>query len=146
MARVYFDTCAFIEAFERSGPASQALLRCLAREPGRSLTVVASELTLAEILELPIREGARRNAAFYKEFLRTSPILSVIPVSRAILIDAAELKAQGAAAKLPDAIHVATAVREGCESLVTNDRRLRTRAGIRLIGFDAALVEGLLAP
>ena len=51
------------------------------------------------------------------------------PITRDVLIEAAAIRAT-TRMKLPDAIHVATAVTCGCSALLTNDERLRATAGI----------------
>ena len=64
--------------------------------------------------------------------LTPSAWLSVLPVERTILIEAARLQAQ-LTLRLPDAIHVATAVAAGCSTLLSNDRRLRVPADLKLL-------------
>lgn len=51
------------------------------------------------------------------------------PITQAILIEAAEIRA-ATDLKLPDAIHVATAMALGCDALLTNDRSLRAAPGM----------------
>ncbi len=55
----------------------------------------------------------------------------MLSVERAILIEAAHLQAR-LGLRLPDAIHVATAVAAGCDVLLSNDRRLKVPAGMTL--------------
>jgi predicted nucleic acid-binding protein len=55
----------------------------------------------------------------------------VLSVERTILIEAARLQAR-LVLRLPDAIHVATAVAAGCDVVLSNDRRLRVPAGMVL--------------
>ena len=54
-----------------------------------------------------------RGHVTYEDMLAPSAWLSVLPVDRATLIEAARLQS-GLALRLPDAIHVATAVASGC--------------------------------
>jgi predicted nucleic acid-binding protein len=58
-------------------------------------------------------------------------IVALRPVTRDILVDAARLRAESRT-QLPDAIHVATALRHGCEVYLTNDHRLRPPAGLTI--------------
>ncbi|QYO75956.1 type II toxin-antitoxin system VapC family toxin [Devosia salina] len=85
---------------------------------------VTSELTLAESLVHPIRNGDVRQEQGYENALTTSGWLSVIPVSRGILWAAASLRATYTRLKLPDAIHVATALGADCPHLLTADAGL----------------------
>jgi predicted nucleic acid-binding protein len=56
----------------------------------------------------------------YKTFLTPTPALEVIPISRDILEEAARWRAT-TKLKLPDAIHLATALGSSCDSFLTND-------------------------
>jgi predicted nucleic acid-binding protein len=67
--------------------------------------------------------------AAYTELLTPSDRLTVLPVGRAILVEAARQRA-ALGMPMPDAIHVATALAAGCELFLTNDRRLRMPAGL----------------
>lgn len=82
---------------------------------------VTSELTLAESLVHPIHHGDTRQEQAYENALTTSSWLTVIPVSRDILWAAASLRATNTRLKLPDAIHVATALRAECAHFLSAD-------------------------
>jgi predicted nucleic acid-binding protein len=97
--------------------------------------VVTSELTVAEIIDKPLRESNQRLLTFYEGFLRSTDSLEVVAVSRSILLKAAELRAGGLCAKLPDAIHVATAAEAGCGALVTDDDRMRVPSPMKKVGY-----------
>jgi predicted nucleic acid-binding protein len=84
------------------------------------MQAVTSELTLAEVLVKPIRDGNSTARDTYDRMLRTKPFLSVLPINRDILVDAAGLRA-ATSLKLPDAIHAATALLRGCTTFLTND-------------------------
>jgi predicted nucleic acid-binding protein len=126
---VYLDTNIFIYAVEGYAP-EEAFLRELlaALEDGR-FTAVTSELSLAEVLVKPFEFGREDVAVAYTEFLEPSDRLAVLPVDRAILVEAARQRA-ALGARMPDAIHVATALAAGCELFLTNDRRLKLPAGL----------------
>jgi predicted nucleic acid-binding protein len=87
--------------------------------------------TLGEVLANPFEAGRDDIVAIYEEMLTPSAWLSVLPVERAIPIQAARLQSQ-LALRLPDAIHVATAAVAGCSAVLSNDRRLRVPADIKL--------------
>lgn len=55
-----------------------------------------------------------------------------MPVDRSILVAAARLRAQ-LTLRLPDAIHVATALAADCELFVSNDRRVRLPDSMTLL-------------
>jgi len=64
---------------------------------------------------------------------RLAGFLQVVPVSREILVSAAQTRSQNLCLKLPDAIHFATAKDRGCQVFLTNDRRLKTYSCINTV-------------
>jgi predicted nucleic acid-binding protein len=68
----------------------------------------------------------------YQQALQSSEGLEVVPVSREVLIEAARLRSV-ANFRLPDAIHGATAILTGCETFLTNDRRLAAMSGVEAV-------------
>ncbi|MEH1926024.1 type II toxin-antitoxin system VapC family toxin [Nostoc sp.] len=61
----------------------------------------------------------------YKQLISNSQNLTVISVSRQVLIEAAQLRAS-INIKLPDAIHAATALLTQCSTFLTNDQHFRS--------------------
>ncbi|SEQ08944.1 Predicted nucleic acid-binding protein, contains PIN domain [Devosia sp. YR412] len=84
---------------------------------------VTSELSFAEVLVHPMRAGM--NLFGIENVLTTSPWLEVAPVSRNILWGAANLRSQHTSLKLPDAIHIATALAKRCSHILTADTAIR---------------------
>jgi len=122
---VYLDANIFIYALEGLPPVVAKLAALFQRFDRGELRAVTSELTLAEVLVKPIRDN---NTAFrdqYDQSIRTTPSLTVVPVARQILVDAATLRAMSTL-KLPDAIHGATALAANCTTYLTNDHRFTT--------------------
>jgi predicted nucleic acid-binding protein len=131
---VYLDTNIFIYMVEGYA-AEQPFIRALAAAIDRQeLVAVTSELTLAELLVKPLELGRADVVAIYEELLQHSDRLTVPPVDRATLIEAARLRAR-LGILLADAIHVATAALAGCAAFLTNDRRLKLPAGLALVGL-----------
>lgn len=147
-AFVYFDANPFIYGFEGTPEVAapiQMLLKRLQDRPGAAVT---SELVLGELLGpakgkrmLPLE--LRRQ--IYFGLLISRNFIDMRPVSREIIIGTADLR-QSAPLKLPDAIHIMTAVQTGCRYFLSNDRDA-SRAPARLIQIrpDAAGVDGLLS-
>jgi predicted nucleic acid-binding protein len=129
-ATVYLDTNLFIYAVEGYAP-EEAFVRELftALERGE-LAAATSELALAEVLVQPFALGREDVAATYAELLSPSDHLTVVPVDRTVLVEAARQRA-ALGLRMPDAIHVATALAFGCGVFLTNDRRLKLPPGIR---------------
>ena len=80
----------------------------------------------------PLRDGNEELAGDYIAAIQPRRALRVVPVSRVILVAAARMRA-ATALRLPDAIHVATALQSGCTHLVSNDARLRVVPGIDVV-------------
>lgn len=118
---VYLDANIFIYAVEGLVPVAASLTTLFTRFDSGQLRAVTSELTLAEVLVKPLRDGNAALRDTYARMLRTSRSLTMIPVSRSILAQAAALRA-ASSVKLPDAIHAATALEQKCSTFLTNDR------------------------
>jgi len=84
------------------------------------VSVVTSELTLAEVLVGPLKTQNIAIQQTYCSFLTSTATFVVPPVNREILEESAQLRAN-TKLKLPDAIHMATALRHQCDSFLTND-------------------------
>ena len=122
---VYLDTNFFIKAVEgldEAAAPAKTLIRTLRRQ--RAGMAATSEITFAEVLApskqadaLPLH--AKRRA--YLDLLLWSGFVALIPVSRNILIETAALRATGNL-KLPDAIHLASAILCRCRFFVSADK------------------------
>lgn len=151
--RLYVDTNGFIVAFETVGDASDAMKQLLGAAMAKRVRLLTSELTLAELLIVPVRNGNARLKRAYMQALIWSQAVELVPISREILIETTTYRAnadQGGVDKpdrrnfLPDAIHVVTAVTNACAVFIGNDKRLRLPAGIEKITPAAATLESLL--
>ena len=135
---VYLDANVFIYALGGLAPWSdvaQALLTAIEKE---AIAAVTSELTLAECLVRPLQLGAADAISAFEQSIRTRPRLTVVPITRAILVEAARVRAVSAA-RLPDAIHIATSRAEHCEAFVTNDRQLATLPELKVVLLSQAV-------
>lgn len=97
--------------------------------------MATSEITLAECLVKPFADKDIFAVETYMTLLGGQPDLPVIPISRQILLSAAQLRAE-TKLKLPDAIHVATAKWAECSAFITNDRGIKHDDGLRVIIWD----------
>lgn len=133
--RVYLDSNVFIYAFENvAGFGVCADILRLA--DNRSIEAVTSEISLLEILVGPLIAGARDLAALYAHRLDTAPGLELVSITRAVVFQAAAIRA-GRKLKLPDAVHVGTAVETGCDFFVTADTGIPTSGRLPVIHLAA---------
>ncbi|MEH2531417.1 putative nucleic acid-binding protein [Bradyrhizobium sp. AZCC 1588] len=124
-SRIYLDANVFIYAVEGS-PDVAGQLRDLFELFGNNRGIgVTSELTLAEVL--PKASAVRKR--LYLDLIVWSCLFDLQPVSRDILIETAEYRRMAQMPKLPDAIHVVTAIRAGCRTILSADSRLKLPEG-----------------
>lgn len=123
--RIYLDSNMVIYAIEGMAKFAAQIQPILDAMDGGEIFVVTSELTLAEVLVGPIKAGNFPVQQTYRAFLTTTSIVEIIPITRPILEEAARLRAT-TRLKLPDAIHLATALHLQCDSFVTNDDLFRS--------------------
>lgn len=143
--RIYLDTNVFIDTFEGRGAVAEALVGLfLAESPGPRQPLVTSELTLSELIVKPLELGRTELVHIYDNWTITNEQIEVVPVVRTVLRTAAELRAGDGRLKLPDAIHLATAVAVGCTHFLSRDIRLNTPAHIRKVVTSEEAVRALL--
>jgi predicted nucleic acid-binding protein len=144
---IYFDTNALITGFESpieaAKPVQDLLLR-LRDAPGAALT---SELTIAELLAPVARPGALAaplKKRLYLNLLVWSQLFDLRPITREILLETADLRSVSKV-KLPDAIHVVTAIHGGCAFFLSNDNGVRTPSSMTRIRPDRAGIDMILS-
>ena len=131
---VYLDSNIVITILEQTAPLNRPQKRFIdALETGQ-LTGISSHLTLAECLIKPMRESNEQAIEAVLQFLENQEHVELLPVSRNILVKAAEIRAVSGT-KLPDAIHLASAVAAGCQTFLSDDKGIRMPASVARIGF-----------
>jgi predicted nucleic acid-binding protein len=120
--RVYLDTNIFIRWLETDDEISRSLSDMIFANPAdREPFFVTSELTFAELTVKPYRERDERLLQLYDNWTISNPALHVREVDRGVLYYSAVLRAEPRSLKLPDAIHLSTAIGCGCSHLLTAD-------------------------
>lgn len=144
--RLYFDANIFIAIFEGDpdDEVSQLLGQLLSLAPRTGSRVVTSEITLAEVLVKPIESKAERLAAHYEQVLVSSVWLDAVAVDRGILRAAAKLRADHKALRLPDAIHVATALTRHCSYFVSGDTDVVEKHGLPVLRPKVGVLRPLV--
>lgn len=127
--QVYLDTNVFIEMFETRTAASTLIWEMVGNAKTSRLHFISSELTLAEILVKPMKTAHFSNnwqqVNDYRQILSDKADLqTIVPITGDILYSAANIRALTTGIKLPDAIHIATAVIQKCTIFISNDREL----------------------
>jgi len=135
-SNIYLDANIFIYLLEGYAEFVPALTQIFSLIDNGNLQGITSELTLAETLVKPMINKNLALQDAYKNIIQTSTALHVAPITRDILIQAAQLRANVSnisALRLPDAIHVATAHANSCQLFLTNDKKLQTAPNIKTI-------------
>lgn len=135
-AKVYLDTNILVFLVEGHDLLQANVDTLLRRIEAGDLSVATSELSVAEVLVKPYATGNMRLAALYEALLVPGPQMTIVPIDLSILKSAARLRAM-TKAKLPDAIHVATAMALRCDYVVSNDAGLKVLPPLQLVQMSA---------
>lgn len=134
-ANIYFDANIFIYAFENHDGYRDEIATLFNQLYGQNCQIISSELTYAECLVKPLKENDTNSIARYEHFLVHSDSISLIPISLDILRRASLFRAHRSI-RLPDAIHVATAIESDCKYIISNDKGLPDIENIHIIALD----------
>jgi predicted nucleic acid-binding protein len=130
--RAYVDANVLIRMMERTDAAADASARLLSIAARGKLKLVTSELSLSEVLVGPIAKADLLLEKAYLDLLTDEPLIELAPLSRAMLIEAARIRARSMA-PLADCLHVACAEHSGCRLILSYDRRLRELSKLEVI-------------
>jgi predicted nucleic acid-binding protein len=121
----YLDSNVFIEAMEGPDGASLPIKRLIEGTLAQRGVLITSELTLAEVLA-PIRRRALPPPLrqLYLDLMADDGRVELKPVTREVLFRTIDLR-ESLRLKLPDAIHLATAVLAGCRFFVSRDQAFK---------------------
>lgn len=125
--RLYLDTNALIALAEGSDALSASLYELAGAQSVGEEFLFTSVLSLAELLVQPYKSQNDSLIDLYSNWLVDGGWLNVGPVDRDVLLYAAVVRSQYHAIKLPDAIHISTAIAFRCTHFLTDDKRLPER-------------------
>ncbi|HEX4056615.1 MAG TPA: type II toxin-antitoxin system VapC family toxin [Tepidisphaeraceae bacterium] len=121
--RFYLDASTIVYSVESRSPFREAVLSRLGQVEGTPGGILlTSRLSRLECRVKPLRENNAALLATYEGFF-TRALVNVIEIGPNIVERATELRARYGL-KTPDAIHVATAIEEHADLLLTGDREL----------------------
>ena len=133
---VALDTSIFVYLIEEDPRFLGAVLPVFSAASEGRYGLVASTLTLMEVLVMPYRHGDIGLAHRYEALLTGSREIRLIDIGRDLLRTAARLRA-ATGVRTPDAIQLAAARAAGCSAFVTNDRRLPSVTDLPVIQLGA---------
>lgn len=121
---IALDSNVFIAALAGSEPHSRQAQQLIRDVAAGKHKAIASSIIYGEVLGL-----ANREEADIERFFAAIPHLVTIPADDGICLAAAQLRRRGGGKlKLPDALHIATALMAGAEVFITNDKSLSRQA------------------
>ena len=129
---VALDTAIFIYFIEENPRLLPTIVPLFQEADQGERELVASALTLLEVLVVPYRAGNRLLAERYEALLTRSRGIRLVDLSRDQLRAAAQLRA-AIGVKTPDALQLVAAIGGGCATFLTNDRRLPPVPGLRVV-------------
>ena len=133
--RVYLDSNLYIYVFEGVETYRTRMVELLSVIDSRDIVVIASELLFTEILPRPVKEGRQDLVERYLDLVRNTPRIHLVSVDRSVILRSVHLRAEFGLRSM-DALHLATALVHGCETFITNDRRLARIDLIRVFTLD----------
>jgi predicted nucleic acid-binding protein len=139
-SHIYVDSNVFIYAVEGRPEIAdplEELLDFFRTKPGFAAT---SELTLAEVLA-KADVVQRRD---YLDLIVESGAFRLCSVSRDLLVETASYRRTAGMPKLLDAIHVVTAIRSGCRTMLSADLRIKVPDGISIVDTDSQSLSRLI--
>ena len=138
--KFYLDSNVFIYALNGPSDVAAQLQKLFGIFQTKPSMAVTSELTLAEILPRATSFQTR----YYLNLIVWNHIFDLRPVSRDILTDTVDYRKAAGMPKLPDAIHVVTAIQAGCARILSNDRRLKLPDGYSVVHPDCESLSSLI--
>jgi predicted nucleic acid-binding protein len=133
---VGLDTAIFIYFIEEHQRFLPAIAPLFAAAAAGKVELVASALTLLEVLVVPYRADNIELAERYEAVLTRSRGVRMVDLGRDHLRLAAQVRARTGAA-IPDALQLAVSLGTRCSAFVTNDRGLPAVPGLRIVQLGA---------
>lgn len=135
LRRVAFDTNALIYLFEDREPQVDLVAAVLGRVEGGHALGIVSTIVEMELLVRPLREQDFAFVVGLELFLRNERNWVVRNVDREVARSAAAIRAN-TGMKAPDALIAATAVLEGCDAIIGNDRDFARLSDVPYLVLD----------
>jgi predicted nucleic acid-binding protein len=132
ITKVFLDTAPvvyYVEAHPTFGTVARAAFTLIS---DGKIQAIASPVTLAECVTLPIKLDRLDIRQVYRNLLTSTDGILLVGIDAAIGELAAELRIRYGL-KLPDALQVATAISSGCDAFLTNDAALKKVKELRVL-------------
>ncbi len=129
---VYVDTNVFIYFIEATPVLFERAASAFTRLAQTGARLLTSELTVAECLYQPARDGNGKLVKVYEDLFETPGDVTLLPLTGELARRAA-MAGGGIGLKLADAIHYLSAVEAGCSVFLTGDGQFRSGPHMRVV-------------
>lgn len=130
--KIFIDTNIFIYFVNRVSEYYESINSILEREYNNGSYFYTSTITKTEFYLRPLRENDRRTIVCFNEMLKDLQF-EVNNIDSSIAVEAAYIRTKYSQLKLADSLQIASAIVNGCDKFLTNDKRLNKIAGIEFI-------------
>lgn len=133
--RIGIDASVFIYLFEQNPSYEPLAAKVFDMVSGGTIHLFASSIALSEVLVRPLEQKDSEVVALYEHAFRSIPHFSLVDIDYMTAKAAAVIRAEYSIL-LPDALHVAAALKAGATLFVTNDKRLKRIKDIAVACLD----------
>ncbi len=130
-----FDTAPIIYFVEANQAYDALVTRIFERVESGNITGTTSVISLCEVLVHPIRNQNANLQKRYREILQNSPNFYTEKINSSIAETAARLRARYNL-RTPDALQIATALENGCDAFLCNDKNLKRVTELKILTLD----------
>lgn len=132
---IAFDTAPIIY-FVEANPKYDALVTTIfERVENEEMTGITSVISLCEVLIHPLRNQNINLKQRYLDILQNSPNFFTKSINLPIAESAADFRARYNL-RTPDALQIATALENGCDAFLCNDKGLKRVAELKILVLD----------
>jgi predicted nucleic acid-binding protein len=136
--RVYIDANIFMYFLDGSTQWAAPAATVLAGAGQGDFAAVTGEAAVAEVMVGPYRTGDSMLIRSTREFFAQPRFVEVIGHPQQVWDDAAMLRGTSGV-PLIDGLHIATAAHSRCDTLVTNDSRMKPLLGVDVVPLSVFL-------
>lgn len=133
--RLGFDTSPFIYFVERHPTYLPMMRNIIKRVDAGIIKGYSSVITLTEVLVFPKNNGEITLENEYRDLLQNSRNFELVPIDTKIADQASELRSRHNL-KTPDALQIAAVLSVGCDTFLTNDKKLRHIKELKIMILD----------
>jgi len=135
VGRLYIETAPLIYYVETKPTYIARMDAIIDTVENQTIRAYSSVITLAEVLIQPLRTGDETLEQEYRDILVNSGGYQLVPTTIPVAESAADLRARYNL-RTPDALHVASALRAGCDAFLTNDTGIKRVTELTVLVLD----------